>query len=166
MGSRFSHRPSEAASLPVCSQRIDRIQSTLSSDLDHHFSATLIAFTESTKLLEVDKAKLLADLTECLRTYDMLGLWGDAEDVIRRDVVRRFVRKVRHSRSPNFFSQIVLDCTCWRPGWSSFTSDPPHPSQSNSTCILIIGVLTSPNTIYTIYCFPFEGLLFTAFIQP
>ncbi|KAK0461060.1 COG complex component [Desarmillaria tabescens] len=66
--------------------RIDRIQSTLSSDLDHHFSATLIAFTESTKLLEVDKAKLLADLTECLRTYDMLGLWGDAEDVIRRDV--------------------------------------------------------------------------------
>ncbi|KAK0212634.1 COG complex component [Desarmillaria ectypa] len=73
--------------------RIDRIQSTLSSDLDHHFSATLIAFTESTKVLEVDKAKLLDDLTECLRTYDMLGLWGDAEDVIRRDVVRRFVRK-------------------------------------------------------------------------
>ncbi|KAK0226128.1 oligomeric golgi complex component, COG2-domain-containing protein [Armillaria fumosa] len=77
--------------------RTDRIQSTLSSDLDHHFSATLIAFTESTKLLEVEKAKLLADLTECLRTYDMLGLWGDAEDVIRRDIVRRFVRKTVHA---------------------------------------------------------------------
>ncbi|KAK0461470.1 hypothetical protein IW261DRAFT_1632659 [Armillaria novae-zelandiae] len=77
--------------------RINRIQSTLSSDLDHHFSATLIAFTENTKLLEVDKAKLLADLTECLRTYDMLGLWEDAEDVIRRDVVRRFVRKTVHA---------------------------------------------------------------------
>ncbi|KAG7440047.1 conserved oligomeric Golgi complex component [Guyanagaster necrorhizus] len=73
--------------------QIDRIQSTLSSDLDHHFSATLIALTDGTKLSEADKAKLLADLTECLRTYDMLGLWGDAEDVIRRDVVRRFVRK-------------------------------------------------------------------------
>ena len=39
--------------------------------------------------------KLNADLAECLRTYDILGLWRDAEDVLRREVVRGFVKKVR-----------------------------------------------------------------------
>lgn len=33
-------------------------------------------------------------MTECLRTYDILGLWPDAEDVLRREVVRDFVKKV------------------------------------------------------------------------
>jgi hypothetical protein len=36
----------------------------------------------------------MADLTECLRTYDALQLWRDAEDVLRRDVLREFVKKV------------------------------------------------------------------------
>ncbi|KIM75524.1 hypothetical protein PILCRDRAFT_827237 [Piloderma croceum F 1598] len=84
--------------------RIDRIQSTLSSDLDHLFASTLLTLIsgptkgkEKDKLTiittEGEKAKLTADLTECLRTYDILGLWRDAEDVIRREVVRAFVKK-------------------------------------------------------------------------
>ncbi|KAK7472820.1 hypothetical protein VKT23_000927 [Stygiomarasmius scandens] len=73
--------------------RIDRIQSTLSSDLDHLFSSTLSALTSDTKVLEVERSKLLTDLTECLRTYDTLGLWRDAEDVLRRDVLRGFIKK-------------------------------------------------------------------------
>ncbi|KAF7967444.1 hypothetical protein HWV62_34355, partial [Athelia sp. TMB] len=86
--------------------RIDRIQSTLSSDLDHLFGATLLALTSGSgkgkeKVVMVgtsegEKAKLTADLTECLRTYDMLGLWRDAEDVVRREVVRDFVKKTIH----------------------------------------------------------------------
>ena len=78
------------------SQRISRIQSTLSSDLDHLFSDTLTALG-SGKLAETDKAKRMADLTECLRTYDALQLWRDAEDVLRRDVLREFVKKVFHT---------------------------------------------------------------------
>ncbi|KAJ7703146.1 oligomeric golgi complex component, COG2-domain-containing protein [Mycena rosella] len=76
--------------------RIDRIRSTLSSDLDHLFSSTLLVLTDSKgdgRNFEVEKAKSIADLTECLRTYDAMGLWRDAEDVLRRDVVRRFVKK-------------------------------------------------------------------------
>ncbi|KAF7297555.1 Conserved oligomeric Golgi complex subunit 2-like [Mycena kentingensis (nom. inval.)] len=75
--------------------RIDRIRSTLSSDLDHLFSTILIALTEKPdgKTFDVEKNKLLSDLAECLRTYDAMGLWRDAEDVLRRDVVRRFVKK-------------------------------------------------------------------------
>ncbi|KAJ7647285.1 oligomeric golgi complex component, COG2-domain-containing protein [Roridomyces roridus] len=74
--------------------RIDRIRSTLSSDLDHLFSTTLLSLTgEEGKTSEVEKAKTIADITECLRTYDSMGLWRDAEDVLRRDVVRRFVKK-------------------------------------------------------------------------
>ncbi|KDQ57488.1 hypothetical protein JAAARDRAFT_177682 [Jaapia argillacea MUCL 33604] len=88
--------------------RIDRIKSTLSSDLDHLFASTLLALTSQnsisnssttanktkpTKTTETEKAKLVSDLTECLRTYDLLGLWRDAEDVVRREVVRPFVKK-------------------------------------------------------------------------
>lgn len=72
--------------------RISRIQSTLSSDLDHLFSDTVTALGTG-KLAETDKAKRMADLTECLRTYDALQLWRDAEDVLRRDVLREFVKK-------------------------------------------------------------------------
>ena len=64
------------------------------------FSTTIIALTEGkvpgreTKLSEADRAKWLSDVTECLRTYDALGQWRDAEEVLRRDVVREFVKKV------------------------------------------------------------------------
>ncbi|KAH9001596.1 COG complex component, partial [Lactarius akahatsu] len=72
--------------------RISRIQSTLSSDLDHLFSDSVIALSTG-KLPEDDKKKRMADLTECLRTYDALQLWRDAEDVLRRNVLRDFVKK-------------------------------------------------------------------------
>ncbi|KAF9268919.1 COG complex component [Marasmius fiardii PR-910] len=71
--------------------RIDRIQSTISSDLDQLFGTTLSSLTE--KRAEGEKSKLIADLTECLKTYDVLGLWRDAEDVLRREVVRPFIKK-------------------------------------------------------------------------
>ncbi|TFY54551.1 hypothetical protein EVJ58_g8796 [Rhodofomes roseus] len=79
--------------------RIDRIKSTLSSDLDHLFASTLTSLTSGSKegreskTGELDKAKWIADVTECLRTYDVLGLWRDAEDVLRREIVRDFVKK-------------------------------------------------------------------------
>ncbi len=43
---------------------------------------------------ELERTKWITDLTECLRTYDILGLWRDAEDIIRREAVRGFVKKV------------------------------------------------------------------------
>ncbi|KAF8503819.1 hypothetical protein F5888DRAFT_1904207 [Russula emetica] len=64
--------------------QISRIQSTLSSDLDYLFSDTITALGMG-KLVETDKAKHLANLTECLRTYNALQLW--------RDVLREFVKK-------------------------------------------------------------------------
>ncbi|TFK92716.1 COG complex component [Polyporus arcularius HHB13444] len=78
--------------------RVDRIKSTLSSDLDHLFATTLHALVggkdgKASKVTEIEKSKLYADITECLRTYDVLGLWRDAEDVLRREVVREFVKK-------------------------------------------------------------------------
>ncbi|KAF4621358.1 hypothetical protein D9613_000717 [Agrocybe pediades] len=79
--------------------RIDRVRSTLSSDLDHLFSQTLQSLTDpkgENKGTELERNKWIADATECLRTYDMLGLWRDAEDVVRRDVVRYFVKKTIH----------------------------------------------------------------------
>ena len=50
-------------------------------------------------MTEIEKSKLYAGVTECLRTYDVLGLWRDAEDVLRREVVREFVKKVKSSFS-------------------------------------------------------------------
>jgi hypothetical protein len=44
---------------------------------------------------DTDKTKSAADVLECLRTYDVLGLWREAEEIIRRNVVDPFVKKVR-----------------------------------------------------------------------
>ncbi|KAL5507537.1 hypothetical protein ACEPAH_6993 [Sanghuangporus vaninii] len=81
-------------------RRIERIKSTLTSDLEHHFTTTLLSLvptdrtlSEKAKRPEVEHARLMLDLADCLRAYDMLGLWRDAEDVIRREIVRAFVKK-------------------------------------------------------------------------
>ena len=68
---------------------------------DSLFSTTLHAFTAASTS-DVEKNKHLQDLTECLKTYHTLGLWRDAEDVLRREVVREFVKKVA-----SFFSRIL-----------------------------------------------------------
>ncbi|TFK54447.1 COG complex component [Heliocybe sulcata] len=87
-----------AAFLDEIRWRVDRIRSTLSSDLDHLFGTTLTALTDgkeegnANKASEAERAKWMSDLVECLRSYDMLGLWRDAEDVLRREVVRGFVK--------------------------------------------------------------------------
>lgn len=89
----------KCAFVDECQWRIDRIKSTLSSDLDHLFSSTLLTLTEGRDVArsmgtsELDKAKILTDVAECLRTYDMLGLWQDAEEVLRTDIVRAFIKK-------------------------------------------------------------------------
>jgi hypothetical protein len=43
---------------------------------------------------ESDRTKMVAEVTECLKTYDILGLWRDAEDILRREIVEKFVKKV------------------------------------------------------------------------
>jgi conserved oligomeric Golgi complex subunit 2 len=82
---------------------VDRIKSTLSSDLDHLFSTTVRALAGGkedglvAKVPDGDKARLTSDMLDCLRTYDALGLWRDAEDVLRRDVLRDFIKKARRA---------------------------------------------------------------------
>jgi hypothetical protein len=82
---------------------VDRIKSTLSSDLDHLFAITIRALTDGKedgsvmKVSDGDKARLTADMFDCLKTYDVLALWRDAEDVLRREVLREFVRKVSNA---------------------------------------------------------------------
>lgn len=75
--------------------RIDRIQSTLTSDLDHVFSAILSSLTDikAGKVSDQERAKLYVDLTECLRIYDSLHLWEAAEEIMRRDVMQAFIKK-------------------------------------------------------------------------
>ncbi|KDQ21263.1 hypothetical protein BOTBODRAFT_197088 [Botryobasidium botryosum FD-172 SS1] len=75
--------------------RMDRIKSTLSKDLDHLFSTILSSLTSSTasETSSGERARWTAELTECISTYDVLGSWSDAEEVIRRDLVRPFVKK-------------------------------------------------------------------------
>ncbi|KAF8630630.1 hypothetical protein AX15_002781 [Amanita polypyramis BW_CC] len=89
-------RDEQCAFVDTVQWRIDRIRSTLSSDLDHVWASTLSAFTGG-KATEIEKSKLIADMTDCLRTYDVLELWKDAEEVIRKEVVRGFVKKTVYS---------------------------------------------------------------------
>lgn len=73
-----------------------RIKTTLSRDLDHLFSDTLVSLTSSTieTASVTDKARWTSDLTECLKTYDLLRNWRDAEEAVRRDLVQPFVKSV------------------------------------------------------------------------
>ncbi|KAF8910351.1 oligomeric golgi complex component, COG2-domain-containing protein [Mucidula mucida] len=114
--------------------RIDRIQSTLSSDLDHHFSTLLQALTEGKgdrKTLDA-KDKLPIDLTECMHTYDMLGLWRDAEDIIRRDIVRRFVKKTIYSGALNAPQSPLVPHTPFNPTSAGFSAS-LHPPKTPYT---------------------------------
>lgn len=77
------------------------MKSTLSSDLDHLFATTLLSLTladtggPKTAPSESEKTRWRSDLKECLKTYDSLGSWRDAEEVVRREIVKGFVKKVR-----------------------------------------------------------------------
>ncbi|EJD02931.1 COG complex component [Fomitiporia mediterranea MF3/22] len=118
--------------------RIERIKSTLSSDLEHHFAITLLSLTSNDKTSAVAKArqpetehaKLLSDLVDCLRAYDMLGLWRDAEDIIRREVVRGFVKKTIFPGCLSGPLSPVMPHTPLvqqPPGASLFSRPPPTP---------------------------------------
>lgn len=79
-------------------QRIDRITSTLSRDLDHHLSSTLRALTDPSTLpstASAERVRLTSELVECFKIYDALRMWREAEEVVRRDLVRPFMKKVR-----------------------------------------------------------------------
>ncbi|KZS98509.1 COG complex component [Sistotremastrum niveocremeum HHB9708] len=69
--------------------RIDRIKSTLTSDLDAFFSRVLVATPSS----QLDKIRNHAELNECLKIYDALSLQSEAEEIIRREVVRPFTKR-------------------------------------------------------------------------
>ncbi|PCH36075.1 COG complex component [Wolfiporia cocos MD-104 SS10] len=82
--------------------RIDRIKSTLSSDLDHLFATTIKSLVsgkeqgKENRATDAERTKWLADVTECFRTYDVLYLWRDAEELLRRELVSDFVKKTIH----------------------------------------------------------------------
>ncbi|KAG9108378.1 hypothetical protein FRC07_008455, partial [Ceratobasidium sp. 392] len=82
--------------------RIDRISQTLSRDLDHHLSLTLRALTDPSTLpstASAERARLTAELVECFKIYDALRMWREAEDVVRRELVRPFIKNTIHPAS-------------------------------------------------------------------
>ncbi|KAF9450434.1 COG complex component [Macrolepiota fuliginosa MF-IS2] len=131
--------------------RVDRIQSTLSSDLDHLFATLLTSMRDDKPdghLSEIERAKLLTDLKECLRTYDALGLWRDAEDVLRREVVRPFLRKTVYYNALGTPQSPIVPKTPFRAGplelvpptgfplrtpYTPFTAFAPKQDSSSST---------------------------------
>ncbi|TDL25958.1 COG complex component [Rickenella mellea] len=128
-------RAEDCAFVNEIDSRIDRIKSTLSSDLDHLFSSTLLALVSKDKKgrekqSDADKIKLMSDLTECLRTYDMLSLWRDAEDVLRKDIVRDFVKRAIYLGALNAPPSPLLPRT---PFVSSHENTSGHPPRTPYT---------------------------------
>lgn len=82
-------------------QRIKRIKSTLASDLEGSLKSILNSLTganpttsKATKFQEPRQNAHVSELNDTLRTYDMLCLWRDAEDIIRHETIREFLKKV------------------------------------------------------------------------
>ncbi|KAG8951414.1 hypothetical protein FRC04_006185 [Tulasnella sp. 424] len=104
-------------------QRVTRIKTTLSRDLDHLFSDTLVSLTSSTieTASVTDKARWTSDLTECLKTYDLLRNWRDAEEAVRRDLVQPFVKSTIFADALNVTPSPILVRTAL-PGRASLMS--------------------------------------------
>ncbi|KAL5631533.1 hypothetical protein ACGC1H_007151 [Rhizoctonia solani] len=95
-------RENDCALVDTLQPRIDRIASTLSRDLDHHLSSTLRALTDSSTMpsaASAERARLTSELVECFKIYDALKMWREAEDVVRRELVRPFIKKTIHPAS-------------------------------------------------------------------
>ncbi|CAE6497321.1 unnamed protein product [Rhizoctonia solani] len=95
-------RDNDCALVDTLQFRIDRIASTLSRDLDHHLSSTLRALTDSSTMpsaASAERARLTSELVECFKIYDALKMWREAEDVVRRELVRPFIKKTIHPAS-------------------------------------------------------------------
>ena len=103
---------------------------------------------------DADKMKSTADVLECLRTYDVLGLWREAEEIIRRNVVDSFVRKV--------CSTILAQPTCLPlqsehfPRCPQCSPFPPHPTNSHPHGPPISGpslycLLCAKNAVHTFH---------------
>ncbi|KIO31284.1 hypothetical protein M407DRAFT_68051 [Tulasnella calospora MUT 4182] len=103
--------------------RVTRIKTTLSRDLDHLFSDTLVSLTSSTieTASVTDKARWTSDLTECLKTYDLLRNWRDAEEAVRRDLVQPFVKSTIFADALNVTPSPILVRTAL-PGRASLMS--------------------------------------------
>ncbi|KAL4073878.1 oligomeric golgi complex component, COG2-domain-containing protein [Scleroderma citrinum] len=88
-------RAEKCAYVNAIQERVDCIRRTLTSDLNHHFSSTLLSIidTGDGKIQDLEKAKAASELTECLRVYDNLCLWRTAEEIIKKNVVQPFIRK-------------------------------------------------------------------------
>jgi len=133
------------------SKRIERVHSTLSSDLDQLFSQVVRSLTGDTKGSELERTKTIADLMDCLQTYDNLGLWRDAEDILRREVMRVFVKKVSSSATCVLDLELSMsDNIPRRSRRSSFTHCPKYAFHTGSASAL--HCIWSPNSLYPIYC--------------
>ena len=106
---------------------------------------------------DAERARLTADITECLRTYDTLGLWRDAEDVLRREVVREFVKKVWILRIRESCGEVdtnLLDDPPRRALRPTLSPCSIHSSPSILIRPIIIyrpALRPSPNTIHSLY---------------
>ncbi|KAG8834249.1 Type I HSP40 co-chaperone [Serendipita sp. 399] len=74
--------------------RIDRIKETFSRDLDQFFGTTLQSFLSSSENSTHERVRLFGELSECFKTYDMLDIHAEAEEIIRLQVLQPFVRRV------------------------------------------------------------------------
>ncbi|CAE6517893.1 unnamed protein product [Rhizoctonia solani] len=95
-------RENNCALVDTLQFRIDRITSTLSRDLDHHLASILRALTDSSTVpsaASAERARLTSELVECFKIYDALKMWREAEDVVRRELVRPFIKKTIHPAS-------------------------------------------------------------------
>lgn len=106
---------------------------------------------KETTIMDVEKSKWMADITECLRSYDVLHLWRDAEDVLRREVVRGFVKKVslNISSSSNQLANGILPTQTIHAGALSGPHSPIVPHTPLPTFSNVPNSALPPRTPYT-----------------
>ena len=96
MGQHFFPVDEYLLTLLLRMQRIDRIKETLSRDLDQLFgNAIHTLVTPGSELSVQERARIMADISECFKSYDTLGTQEDAEEILTAKIMRPFVNRVR-----------------------------------------------------------------------
>lgn len=124
----------------------------MTSDLDHLFSNILTALTGTGegKTSELERAKLVADLTECLGVYDTLCLWRTAENMIKRTVLLPYIKKVGEPSVGRcaYIKPVLVVNSCRCTSCSTLPHHTPHTFAEPCASELS----STSNAIYSIHC--------------
>ncbi|KIM30529.1 hypothetical protein M408DRAFT_22024 [Serendipita vermifera MAFF 305830] len=105
--------------------RIDRIKETISRDLDQLFGNAISSLVNGSEISVQERARLISDVSECFKSYDVLGIREEAEEILRAKIMRPFVNRVIFTGALNVPHTPVMPRTPFIPSSGALVPNTP-----------------------------------------